>query len=137
VAALVLDTRALEMLADRRADPVGAARVRAMLSAAARLAIPVRVPTAVLSEAYRGRPVDAAVDHVLRRGVRPITMGHSMARVAGALRARDGLDSCHTVDAFVVATSIRLGGGIIATADPGDLQVLARDHPSVHVQAIG
>ena len=137
MAALVLDTRALEMLADRGADPAGTARVRAMLTAAARLAIPVRVPTAVLSETYRGRPVDAAVDHVLRRGVRPITMGHSMARVAGALRTRDGLDSCHTVDAFVVATSIRLGGGIIATADPGDLQALARDHPNVHVQAIG
>lgn len=134
--ALVLDTRALDLLSDRRADPAGTRRVRAMLAAAARLGVPVRVSSAVLSESYQGGPIDAAVDHVLRRGVRPVTMGQAMARVAGALRARDGLDSCHTVDAFVVATSVRLGGGIIATADPDDLRGLARDHPNVRIEAI-
>jgi hypothetical protein len=136
VAALVLDTRALEVLADRQADPAGTRRVRAMLAAAARLGVPVRVSTAVLSEIYQGKPADAGVDHVLGRGVRPITMGQSMARVAGALRTRDGLDSCHTVDAFVVATSIRLGGGIIATGDPDDLRALSRDDPNVRIEPV-
>lgn len=134
--ALVLDSRALEVLADRRADPAGTTRVRAMLTAAARLGITVRVPTAVLSETYTGRGSDAAIDHVLGRGVRPITAGQAMARLAGALKARDRLDSCHTVDAIVVATSIRLGGGIIATGDPDDLISLARDHSHVRVTPI-
>ena len=71
-----------------------------MLAVAARLGVPVRASSAVLSESYRGGPSDAAVDYVLGRGVRPVTMGQAMARLAGALGAREGLDSCHTVDAF-------------------------------------
>jgi len=53
VTALVLDTRALEVIADHTADPAGSRRVRNMLAAAARIGVPVRVSTAVLSEAYR------------------------------------------------------------------------------------
>jgi predicted nucleic acid-binding protein len=136
VTALVLDTRALEVIADRNADPAASRRVRNMLVAAAQLGVPVRVSTAVLSEAYRGNAADTAVDYVLRRGVRPITMGQAMARLAGGLRAKVRLDSCHTVDAFVIATAVRLGGGIVATADPYDLRSLARDHPSVRVESI-
>jgi hypothetical protein len=133
---LVLDTRALEVIADRRADPAAARRVRNMLAAAAQIGVPVVVPTAVLSEAYRGTPGDAAIDHVLGHGIRPITMGRAMARLAGALRSRDHLDSCHTVDAFVVATTARLGGGILATGDPDDMRSLARDHHSVRIESI-
>jgi predicted nucleic acid-binding protein len=59
-----------------------------------------------------------------------------MARLAGGLRNRDRLDSCHTVDAFVVATAVRLGGGIVATADPQDLKALARDHPNIRVEPV-
>jgi predicted nucleic acid-binding protein len=134
--ALVLDTRALEVVADRQADPAAARRVRNMLTAAARFGVPVRVSTAVLAEAYRGTAADSAVDRVLHRVIRPITMGQAMARVAGGLRNRDRLESCHTVDAFVVATAVRLGGGIVATGDPDDLRSLARDHPNVRVEPI-
>ncbi len=137
MAALVLDSRALEVLADRKADPAASRRVRNMLAAASRLGVPVRVPTAVLSETYRGGRADSAVDYVLGRGIRPITMGQAMARLAGLLRTRDRLDSCHTVDAFVIATSVRLGGGLVATGDPHDLRRLARDHPNVRVEPIG
>jgi hypothetical protein len=94
----------------------------------------VRVPTAVLAETYRGTAADAMVDLVLRRGVRPIATGRAMARVAGGLRHRDHLDSCHTVDAIVVATAIRLGGGVVATGDPTDLRSLARDHPNIRIE---
>jgi hypothetical protein len=107
-----------------------------MLTAAARLGVPVRVSTAVLSEMYQGKAGDASIDFVLGRGVRPVTMGRAMARIAGGLRARDRLDSCHTVDAFVVATSVRFGGGIIATGDPGDLRALGRDYPGVRIEGI-
>jgi hypothetical protein len=116
--ALVLDTRALETLADPKADIQAARRMRDMLTSAVRMRIPVRVPTAVLAEAYRGTAADATVDRVLGRGVRAITTGKAIARQAGSLKHRDRLNSCHTVDALVIATAIRLGGGIFATGRP-------------------
>lgn len=133
---LVLDTRALEVVADTGADRYAARRMQSMLTSAARLGIPVRVPTAVLAEAYRGTPADAAMDRVLGHGIRPVTMGHAMARLAGRLRHRDRLNSCHTVDAFVVAATVRLGGGIVATGDPADLRSLAREHPNVKIEPL-
>jgi hypothetical protein len=36
----------------------------------------------------------------------------------------------------VVATAVRLGGGIIAAGDPDDLRSLARDHPNVRVEPL-
>jgi hypothetical protein len=136
MAALILDTRALEVLAERRADPRAARRIQSMLTSAARSGAPVRVPTAVLAEAYRGTAADAAVDRVLQHGIRPITMGRAIARLAGGLRHRDRLDSCHIVDALVVGTAVRLGGGIVATGDPEDLRSLARDHSNVKVETL-
>jgi len=85
VTALVLDTRALEVIADPKADLRAPRRMRDMLSYAARLGIPVRVPTAVLAESYRGTPVDSAIDRVLGNGIRPITIGQATARQAGGL----------------------------------------------------
>jgi hypothetical protein len=134
--AIVLDTRAIEVIADPKADPRATQLMRDLLALAARSGTPVRVPTAVLAESYRNTAADAAIDRVLGNGIRPITLGQSMARHAGGLKHRDRLDSCHTVDAVVVATSIRLGGGIIATGDPGDLRSLARNHANIEVQAL-
>ena len=134
--ALVLDTRALEAIADPKVDIQAARRMRDMLKSAVRLGIPVRVPTAVLAEAYRGTAADATIDRVLGLGISSITTGRATARQAGSLRYRDRLDSCHTVDALVVATAIRLGGGIVATGDPDDLRHLARDHGNVSVQPL-
>jgi predicted nucleic acid-binding protein len=134
--ALVLDTRALEVIAAPKADLQAARRMRDMLDSADRIGIPVRVPTAVLAEAYRGNAGDAAIDRILGRGIRPITLGQATARQAGDLKHRDRLDSCHTVDAVVIATAIRFGGGIVATGDPDDLRSLARDHANVKVQAL-
>jgi predicted nucleic acid-binding protein len=134
--ALVLDTRAVEAIADPKSDIQAARRMRDILASADRMAIPVRVPTAVLAEAYRGTAADAAIDRVLGRGIRAITTGQGIARQAGALRHRDRLNSCHTVDALVIATAIRLGGGIVATGDRSDLQSLARDHANVKVQSL-
>jgi predicted nucleic acid-binding protein len=111
--------------------------VRALLTVALDRDADVVVPSAVLAELYRGDSADAAVDTVLaRRGMRTITSGRHIVRVAGALRHRDRLDSCHVVDCIVVATAIRLGGGVIATGDRTAMQQLARDHPNVVVQPI-
>ena len=134
--AIILDTRALEVIADPKADPRATQRMRDLLAVAARTATPVRVPTAVLSEAYRNTTADAAIDRVLGNGIRPIALGQSTARHAGGLKHRDRLDSCHTVDAVVVATAIRLGGGLIATGDPDDLRSLAREHNHIKVEAL-
>ena len=135
--AVVLDTRALELIADPYADVQAASRMRDILKTATRTGIPVRVPTAVLAEAYRGTPADAAIDRILGSGgIRPITMGQAIARLAGGFRYRDHLDSCHTVDALVIATAVRLGGAVVATGDPDDLRSLARDHANVKVEAL-
>lgn len=37
------------------------------------------------------------------------------------------------IDALVVATAIRFGGGIVVTHDPDDLRALAARHPSVSI----
>lgn len=134
--AIILDTRALEVIADPKADPRATQRMRDLLAVAARTATAVRVPTAVLSEAYRNTTADAAIDRVLGNGIRPITLGQSTARHVGGLKHRDRLDSCHTVDAVVVATAIGLGGGLIATGDPDDLRSLAREHAHIKVEAL-
>ncbi len=65
-----------------------------------------------------------------------MTTGRAMARVAARLLARDGLDSCHVVDALVVAAAVRFGGGVVLTGDPDDLRSLARDFPNVSVSPV-
>ena len=56
------------------------------------------------------------------------------ARTAGQLRALARRGSA--VDAIVVATAVRLGGGVVATSDPDDLAALAADHPNVKVWSL-
>lgn len=136
MSAVVLDTRALEVFANPRVDKRGAQLVRDLISGAEQAGVPVRVPMNVLTEAYRGTAADASIDRVLGGTAKPITLGWAMARQAAWMKHRDKLDSCHTVDASVVATSIRLGGGIVITGDPDDLKSLAREHPNVKVQGL-
>lgn len=99
--------------------------------------LPVRVPSAVLVELYRGPGIDEPVDHVLaRRFVRVVTTGVRIARIAGHLLARRGGDSDMAIHALVVATAIRFGGGLVLTHDPDDLGALAADHPNVRIAPI-
>ncbi len=136
MSALVLDSEALWSLAQRQqADSTR--RVRALLATALDRDQDVVVPSAVLAELYRGTSADVAVDRLLgRRGIRVVTAGRRIVRTAGGLRHRDGLDSCHVVDCIVIATAIRLGGGVVATADQGDMASLAREHPNVVIRPI-
>lgn len=98
---------------------------------------PVRVPSAVLLELYRGSGLDEAIDAELNRGyARVVTTGVRIARTAGHLLARIGAGSEMAVDAVVVATAVRLGGGLILTHDPSDLELLAAGHPNVRVASI-
>jgi hypothetical protein len=65
-----------------------------------------------------------------------VTTGVRIARTAGLLLARVGAGSEMAVDALVVATAICLGGGLILTHDPSDLERLAAGHPNVHIASI-
>lgn len=109
-------------------------RVRAALRSAERRNHPVRVPSAVLVELYRGAGTDEAIDHVLGRGfARVVTTGVRIARIAAHLLAVAGRDSDAAVGALVVATAVRLGGGLILTHDPDDLDLLASALPNVRI----
>ena len=137
MAVLILDSEALSALARPRSSPERHLNVRAAMRSAARRGYSVRVPSAVLVELYRGSGTDEPIDQELRRGyVRVITTGLRIARIAGHLLARAGRGGETAVDALVVATAIRLGGGMILTHDPADLELLAAEHRHVHVAPI-
>ncbi len=134
MAVLILDSEALSALARPRQSPQRHQHVRAALRSAARRGEAVRVPSAVLVELYRGGGADEPIDQELGRGyARVVTTGLRIARIAGHLLSDAGRESELAVDALVVATAIRLGGGMILTHDPSDLELLAADHPNVRV----
>jgi predicted nucleic acid-binding protein len=137
MAVLILDSEALSSLAHPRQNPSRHQLVRAGLRSAARRGDPVRVPSAVLVEVYRGQGHDEPIDRVLAQGfVRVVTTGPLIARHAGHLLADAGRGSELAVDALVVATTIRLGGGLILTHDPTDLNLLSAQHPGVRIVTI-
>jgi predicted nucleic acid-binding protein len=99
--------------------------------------IPVRIPAIVLVELYRGRGVDEPIDAVLARGfAQVVTTGARMARIAGHLLSAAGAGSEMAVDALVVATAIRFGGGVVATHDHDDMRLLAAGHQNVSVFSV-
>jgi len=137
VAVLVLDAEALSALAHPRRDELRHRRVRAALRSAHSGNRPIRIPSAILVELYRGGGTDAAIDRVLGQGfAQVITTGTRIARIAGHLLAEAGSGSEDAIDALVVATTIRLGGGIVLTHDPSDLTKLAAPHNNVAIAAI-
>lgn len=134
-AVVVLDAEAVEALARPRERTAAALRAQAVLTVAARRRALVRVPSVVLAELYRNDARDAAIDRLIGPVVGVITTGRRIARIAGGLLGRDRLDSCHLVDAAVIATAVRLGGAVVMTGDPDDLRLLAIDLP--HVEIVG
>jgi predicted nucleic acid-binding protein len=135
--ALILDSEALSALARPQSDPRRHERVRAAMRSAQRRSEPVRIPAATLLELYRGAGVDEAIDLALARGyAKVITTGLRVARIAGHLLASIGAGSELAIDALVVATAVRVGGGLILTHDPSDLQRLAASQPNIRVVAI-
>ena len=132
---IVLDTGAVLALAARPAREA-TRRVHVALSGARRRGALVRVPPAVLAEVYRGGRQDADVDQAVDRAGRVVTTGRRMSRLAGGLLASNALDSCHEVDALVVATVVAMGGGIVVTGDPDDLNLLAAPWPHVQIWAL-
>ncbi len=137
MAVLVLDTEAVSSLARPHVNERRHQHVRAALHTAHDRNAPVRIPTAVLVELYRGRGHDEPIDALLQRGfAKTITTGARVARIAGHLLADAQAGSEMAVDALVVATTIRLGGGVVVTHDPDDLGRLASRHPNVGILTI-
>ena len=137
MAVLVLDSEALSALARPHRDALRHDQVRAAMRSAHDRNFPVRVPSAVLVELYRGGGTDESIDAVLARGfAQVVTTGARIARIAGHLLAEAHAGSEMAIDALVVATAIRLGGGVVVTHDPDDLKALAGGHPNVAIAAI-
>ncbi len=124
----------MEALAHPRSRGVVAQRAVAITRVAQRSAAEVVVPIVVLVEVYQGNRADAGVDRVANQAATPVGLDLRTARLTGKLRTRAGVGSA--VDAVVVATAVRLGGGIIATGDRDDLRRLAADYPNVKVWSL-
>lgn len=109
-------------------------RARAVLAAAREAGVEVVIPSVVIAEAVRGSAKDAPVNRVVKAvgEVRPVS--ETTGRVAGALLGATG--STATIDALVVASAIELGGGVLLTNDPDDLEKLAGRHTEVVTRAL-
>jgi hypothetical protein len=135
--ALILDSEALNVLANTGARGPSLQRARAIMAVALENRSLVRVPAPVLAELYRGPRFDVALDRVLNdRGIGVVDLTREVARRAGHLLARAKLSSAHAVDAFVVATALTYARAIIATSDPTDIGLLAAPFPQVRVFAL-
>jgi len=137
--ALILDSEAISRLARPSSNKHDISVVHEYLTAALATMSPVRVPAAVLAEQYRGRGYDQAVDALLSRhqGVlKIVNTDRDLARSIGNLLAHHGRGTEDHVDAAVVATAARCGGGIILTSDKGDVTDLADGLPGIVVEQL-
>lgn len=135
---VVLDSDGLDALS----APQPSARFRAILREAFERQRDVLVPAVVCAEACRGaartRRVEAAVtrhDAARRQQppVRVVATDFHLARQVGAVLHGASADSSDMVDAHVVATCVPYGGGLVITADGGDIERLAQAVPSARV----
>lgn len=125
---LILDSGAIIALA--RNDP----RARAALTAAWEAGVEVATPAVVLAETVRGTAKDAPVNRVLKAVGEVIAADEQVGRSAGGLLG--AARSRSTIDALVVASAVRVGGGVVLTGDPDDVTALATGHHEVLVQPL-
>ena len=84
--ALILDSEAINALANWSERGALAGRARAILAFAMERGARVRVPAPVLAEVCRGPKFDAAINHALKaRGIVVDDLTESIARTAGAI----------------------------------------------------
>lgn len=135
--ALILDSEALNALANPTQRGALALRARAIARVAHERGAVVRVPSPVLAEVCRGGRLDAPINQFLSRDVvRVVELTRTIAQRAGALLAAVRMSSAHAVDAFVVATALEFERSLIASSDLKDIKRLAADHPQVAVFAL-
>jgi hypothetical protein len=135
--ALILDSEALNALAQPRERKALAARAATVLRFAFDRRALVRVPAPVLAEVCRGTRFDSAVNHLLNNpGIVVFDLTCAVAQQAGHRLARSKLSSAHAVGAFVVATALQFETAVIATGDPADIRRLAAPFSRVGVLAL-
>ncbi|MFZ5896007.1 MAG: PIN domain-containing protein [Myxococcota bacterium] len=135
--ALILDSEALNALAQPHERKVLASRAATVLRFAFERRALIRVPAPVLAEVCRGTRFDSAINHLLNNpGVCVFDLTRAVAQQAGHLLARAKLSSAHAVDAFVVATALQFETAVIATGDPRDIRRLAAPFTRVGVLAL-
>ena len=124
--ALILDSEAINALANPTQRGAPALRARAIARVAYERGALVRIPAPVLAEVSRGGRLDAPINHFLNRDVaRVVDLTRPIAQRSGALLAAARMSSAHAVDAFVVSTALEFEHALIATGDPKDIKRLA------------
>jgi predicted nucleic acid-binding protein len=135
--ALILDSEAVNALANATRRGALADRARAISRVAYERGALVRVPSPVLAEVSRGARFDPPVNRLLASGAVVVSdLTRPIAQRAGHLLARSKLSSAHAIDAFVVATALEFESAIIATADPGDIKRFAAPFRQLRVFAL-
>ena len=109
-------------------------RARATLAAAREVGVEVSIPSVVIAETVRGSAKDAKVNRVIKSIGEVTAADEDTGRTAGALLG--AARSTSTIDALVVASAIEVGGGVVLTGDPDDLDPLADGHPEVVIRAL-
>ncbi|MGF1597583.1 MAG: PIN domain-containing protein [Acidimicrobiales bacterium] len=109
-------------------------RARATLAAAREFGVEVSIPSVVVAETVRVSAKDAKVNRVIKSIGEVTAVDEDTGRVAGALLGTTR--STSTIDGLVVASAIELGGGVVLTGDPDDLEPLADGHPEVVISAL-
>ena len=136
---LVLDAAGLDGLCQREPPSL----LRALLAEAHQRGREILVPTIVCAELARGsgrtRALEAAIRrHEPSRGQRSpfrlIDTDFDLARQVGAILHAAACGSERIVDAHVVASCVRPGGGLVVTSDPDDILELADAVPAVRVR---
>lgn len=135
---LILDADGLDALTEQPPPE----RLRALLSEAWERRSDVLVPALVCAECCRGAGRTRAVETALARyrdgrrrrpAVRVISTDFSLARQVGSILHSAGTGTADVVDAHCVAVAVMHGGGIVVTADPGDIRRLASAVPVVKI----
>jgi len=130
--ALILDSEALNALANPGARGSLALRARAIAQVAYERGALLRVPAPVLAEVCRGSRFDAAVNAVLNRGAIVVTdLTREISQRAGALLTRARMSSANAIDAFVVATALEFDTAVIASGDTANLSRLAAPYRQI------
>lgn len=130
--ALILDSEALNALANPRTRGSLTVRARAIAQVAYERGALLRVPAPVLAEVCRGSRFDAAVNVVLSRGAIVVTdLTREISQRAGALLTRARMSSANAIDAFVVATALEFDTAVIASGDTKDLSRLAAPYRQI------
>lgn len=135
--ALILDSEAVNALAQPSTRGVLAERAAMILRVAYEKRALVRVPAPVLAEVCRGVRYDSAVNLLLNNpGIQVLELDRVVAQRAGHMLAKLKLSSEHAVDAFVVSAALQFDKAVIATGDPDDIRRLAAPYARIGVFAL-